>query len=372
MNVEYYKPSLLNVFRFKGSIIPNVILQTLIITLFTAIITGVHITTNIKLSIPESLILIPVTGFSISLLLTYRLNSACNTYMESRKTWSGVVVCIRNITRLIWVDIRSANETDKKEEKEILIEKRAAIRLLVGFAFALKHFLRGEDGNILEDIKPYLSVRSHLPGFEILNQLEIITDNQTPKTLHFINKKKQPVQPFIDLKHNLPLEITLYISSYVTTQFRKKRIEVPMANVLLAMINEMVLYITRFERILKTPLPLAFSIHLYQTLWIYCLSLPFQFVAIVGWLTIVIVFFVAFILFGVERIAAEVENPFGDGYNHFDLDYFCETIKREVSDILKHEPPDDSHWVFDFESSSFTNDITQSKEDVNANNEIHE
>ncbi|KAF0483853.1 UPF0187-domain-containing protein [Gigaspora margarita] len=104
---------------------------------------------------------------------------------------------------------------------------------------------------------------------------------------------------------------------------------------MLTIINLLVEYITRFERILKTPLPIAFSIHLYQSLWIYCLSLPFQLVASVGWITIIIVFFVSFILFGVERITAEVQNPFGYGYNHFDLDYFCETVKREINAINK-------------------------------------
>ncbi|CAG8634240.1 1661_t:CDS:2, partial [Gigaspora rosea] len=321
MSIDYYRPSLLNIFRWKGSIIPYVILPTLILTSFTAIVTVIHMKTNIKLSIPQSFTLIPVTSFAIALLLTYRLNSACD--------------------KVVKPDVKNVNKTDEKEEREILIEKKVAIKLLIGFAFALKHYLREEEGNILEDVKPYLNIKSSLPGFENLNRLEVITENQKPNTSSFIKKKKQP---FIELKPNLPLEISLYISGYITTQLRKKRIEPPIASNMLTIINLLVEYITRFERILKTPLPIAFSIHLYQTLWIYCLSLPFQLVASVGWITIVIVFFVSFILFGVERIAAEVQNPFGYGYNHFDLDYFCETVKREITAIIKHDPPDDSHW----------------------------
>ncbi|KAF0478656.1 UPF0187-domain-containing protein [Gigaspora margarita] len=110
---------------------------------------------------------------------------------------------------------------------------------------------------------------------------------------------------------------------------------------MLTIINLLVEYITRFERILKTPLSIAFSIHLYQTLWVYCISLPFQLVASVGWLTIIIVFFVSFILFGVERIATEVPNPFGY---------------------------DDSHWVSDVENKNIT---IQSTEDEGVNNEVH-
>ncbi|KAF0478659.1 UPF0187-domain-containing protein [Gigaspora margarita] len=278
-----------------------------------------------------------------------------------------MVCAIRNLTRFIWIDVKNVNKTDEKEEREILIEKKVAIKLLIGFAIALKHYLREEEGNILEDVKPYLNIKSSLPGFENLNRLdEVITENQKPNTSSFIKKKKQPI---IELKPNLPLEISLYISGYITTQLRKKRIEPTIASNMLTIINLLVEYITRFERILKTPLPIAFSIHLYQTLWVYCLSLPFQLVASVGWITIVIVFFVSFILFGVERIAAEVQNPFGYGYNHFDLDYFCETVKREITAIIKHDPPDDSHWVFDVENKNIT---FQSTEDEGANNEVHE
>ncbi|RIB03844.1 hypothetical protein C2G38_2048934 [Gigaspora rosea] len=155
-------------------------------------------------------------------------------YWESRKTWSAMVCTIRNLTRFIWIDVKNVNKNDEKEE--ILIEKKVAIKLLIGFAFAIKHYLREEEGNILEDVKPYLNIKSSLPGFKNLNRLEVITENQKPNTS----------------------------------------------------------------------------------------SLSFQLVVSVGWITIAIMFFVSFILFGVERIAAEVQNHFGHGYNHFDLDYFCE------------------------------------------------
>ncbi|CAG8787239.1 20896_t:CDS:1, partial [Gigaspora rosea] len=78
------------------------------------------------------------------------------------------------------------------------------------------------EGNILIDVKPYLNIKSSLSRFENLNRLEEITENQTSNTSSFINKKNLPI---IDLKPNLPLEISLYISSYITNQLRKKRNE---------------------------------------------------------------------------------------------------------------------------------------------------
>ncbi|KAF0478657.1 hypothetical protein F8M41_023959 [Gigaspora margarita] len=58
---------------------------------------------------------------------------------------------IRNLPRFIWIDVKNVNKTDEKKEREIMIEKKIVIKLLIGFAFALKHYLREEEGNILED-----------------------------------------------------------------------------------------------------------------------------------------------------------------------------------------------------------------------------
>ncbi|CAG8534970.1 1010_t:CDS:2, partial [Scutellospora calospora] len=85
---------------------------------------------------------------------------------------------------------------------------------------------------------------------------------------------------------NLPLEISLYISDYILTQMRCERINVPLANYLLNNVDVLIDCLSSLERITSTPIPLAYHIHLLQTVWIYCLSLPFQLVESVGWSTI--------------------------------------------------------------------------------------
>ncbi|RIB05697.1 Bestrophin/UPF0187 [Gigaspora rosea] len=133
MSIDYYRPSLLNIFRWKESIIPYVILPTLILTSFTAVVTVIYMKTNIKLSIPQSFTLILVTSFAIALLLTYRLNSACDKYWESCKTWSAMVCAIRNLTRFIWIDVKNVNKNDEKKEKEILIKRKLPHRICICF-----------------------------------------------------------------------------------------------------------------------------------------------------------------------------------------------------------------------------------------------
>jgi ion channel-forming bestrophin family protein len=87
------------------------------------------------------------------------------------------------------------------------------------------------------------------------------------------------------------------------------------------------------ERILKTPIPLAYGIHLKQLLLIYNLTLPFQFVGELGWYSVIIVAIISFTLFGIEEIGIEIENPFGTDKNDLPLDTICETIKKNIESL---------------------------------------
>jgi len=203
---------------------------------------------------------------------------------------------------------------------------------LIGFAVATKHFLREEDGRLYEDLEPLISnIHSKLPAFSQETQQKLCSKQRLTLWDQFLHRTLKPHLRAdkegggTNLIHNynLPLEISLYLSSYVHNNFKKKRIDVPTAQNMHNCINTMVDCLSQFERVLRSPIPLAYSIHLVQTVWIYCLSLPFQLVSVATWSTIPIVFFTSVVLFGVERIGAEIENPFGYDDNDLPLDDFC-------------------------------------------------
>ncbi|CAG8613772.1 2931_t:CDS:2, partial [Scutellospora calospora] len=245
-----------------------------------------------------------------------------------------------------------------KKDTRILIEKRTVIRLLIGYAYAVKNYLREEEGEDFKDeVKPFISnIKSDLPGFKHLTGESQKTEGNVTKFLDIfsVSNKKKPHQREHINNYNLPLEISLYISDYITTQFRLKRIGVPLSNNLIVNVNLLTDCLSSFERILSTPIPLAYSIHLSQTVWIYCLSLPFQLVGLTGWSNIVIVFLATFILLGIERIAAEIENPFGTDPNDLNLDLFCKTLEEEIKKITSQKnPPNVNDWVFNEENHPF-------------------
>ncbi|KAL0959299.1 hypothetical protein HGRIS_014563 [Hohenbuehelia grisea] len=123
------------------------------------------------------------------------------------------------------------------------------------------------------------------------------------------------------VSHNIPLEISLYLDSYIAAQQQKKLIDVPTINLLLASLNQLVDGLTGLERILTTPIPFSYSIHLWTVTTIYCLLLPFQIWKTLGWLSIPGTVIAAFFFYGFLVAGEEIENPFG--YDKNDLVRFA-------------------------------------------------
>jgi len=104
-------------------------------------------------------------------------------------------------------------------------------------------------------------------------------------------------------------------------------------------------YITNFEdslsaieRILTTPLPFVYSVHIRHTVWIYLFFLPFQLIDQFGWSTIPGVGIASFIYLGFLAAGEEIEQPFGYDENDLDLDLFCQEIVHKDIDGLKSTP----------------------------------
>jgi putative membrane protein len=104
------------------------------------------------------------------------------------------------------------------------------------------------------------------------------------------------------------------------------------------LINSMIDVLGGCERILKTPIPLAYAIHLKQLLLLYCLALPFQMVNDLAWGTGPVVALISFTLFGIEEIGIEIENPFEHDTNDLPLDSICATMQRNINDLISLSP----------------------------------
>lgn len=86
------------------------------------------------------------------------------------------------------------------------------------------------------------------------------------------------------------------------------------------------------ERILKTPMPFAYVVHLRTFLFIWLAALPFGVVKNCRWGTIPVCCVAAYSLMGFEDIGVEIENPFGHDFNDLPLDSITTTITTNLQE----------------------------------------
>ena len=134
--------------------------------------------------------------------------------------------------------------------------------------------------------------------------------------------------------NHLPTAVALQISQ----QLRRARDLNLVSDYVMATIDQntqlLVDYVGGCERICKTPIPFAYMVHVRRALIIYCLLLPFALVGEFSWLTVPITFILAYVFIGIEEIGVEIEDPFGSDENDLPLELICQTIERNLLDMI--------------------------------------
>lgn len=289
------------ILRVQGTVIPAILPWVILCGMYGFFVSlAYELNLPISLSIPQVSKVLPnvVVTFNIilSLLLVFRTNTAHERFWEGRKLWGALVNTVRNLARDIWIFI-------EEQEPEDRLEKEAILRLAVAFSVAMKLHLRREAVN---------------------QELETLMS-----PLHY--GKLQSV-------NHAPLEIAFWIGDYLQHQYNRNFVNIYQLAALQKLVDDLVDILGGCERILKTPLPLAYAIKLKQLLLMYCLILPFELVGGLGLWTGPILAFVSLILLGIEEIGAEIEEPFGHDPNDLPLDVICDTMLRNVQDLIKSAP----------------------------------
>ena len=287
--MQWFKSAL----RWQGSVIPSVLPRALVCGLFGVFISCLY-GYGFSVSLPFLGTILP--NVVLGLLLVFRTNTAYERFWEGRKFWGIINNNIRNLARQIWV---SVDEREPKDREN----KVAALRSIVAFAVATKLHLRAEPVN---------------------SELEELLSAERYSKLKSMN--------------NPPLEIAFWIGDYMQQQYERNRLNIYQLTSMHELLNNLVDCLGGCERILKTPMPLAYAIHLKQLLLIYCFSLPFQIVKETSWFTGPIVVLISFTLLGIEAIGLEIENPFGHDANDLPLDTICANMRRNMEDLITLAP----------------------------------
>ncbi|KAI9237033.1 MAG: Bestrophin/UPF0187 [Podila humilis] len=361
--------------RIRGSVIPSVISDVCIVTCWSAAIIFIEHGKYLPFSLNFPQVIASVLSIIVGLILAFRTNTAYDRFWEGRKLWASLDVQMRNFSRMIWVGMKetphnpaapavaapalnagvhlfgrspSPNGKAPKTSNAAFVhhdddhEKILVIKLLLAYAVSVKHHLRQEFGTRYYDLE-YLLPEGFVPCAATDNvEIKVVHDKATGDRHRHYNEEAWTIRAGNeDGQMSLPLEIMYALSLWIIGENRAGRIEGSLVGNLLGSINSMTDIFTNMERIVFTPIPLAYSIHLRQVVYLYTLALPFTFVTQLSWGTVPLMALCSFTLFGVEGIGREIENPFGKDSNDLHMDEFCRDLKREMDYMvnLKNRVP---------------------------------
>ncbi|KAJ3089334.1 hypothetical protein HK102_006633 [Quaeritorhiza haematococci] len=143
----------------------------------------------------------------------------------------------------------------------------------------------------------------------------------------------------------LPMEIANLLAAYVKERRRKDQIHFMVAAGMNGSIGTLTDAVSGLERILSTPVPLAYSLHLRHAVVLYLIFLPFLLLKDYVWWTIPLVTVASFTLMGIEHIGAEIENPFGRDRNDLPLEAYCDIIRQDVLFLCARPVPNAREWT---------------------------
>lgn len=220
--------------RMHGSILPKMIVPLLWVagwsTMITCISRFVH-------DLGISSLLLTITGFVVSLGLSFRSSTAYERYNEGRKYWTQLILSSQSLSRVIWIHAseRWGDEEDPSAGKRDLLGKMTALNLITAFSVSLKHKLRFEPYSGYEDLSGLIghldtfaraattpeSCQPRKVGFfkSVGTHLGVSFAESNPRRL--LKKESKPLG-------NLPLEILSYLAAYVDETVEEGRLKVPM------------------------------------------------------------------------------------------------------------------------------------------------
>lgn len=287
-------------FQMRGSVLPRVAPR---VWLFMGYSVLVVLTRQMGWKLPIG-ILGEITAnvaynLVLGLLLVFRTNSSYDRYWEGRKAWGQIIIALRNLARTIQVAIPTPTEAEWRQKKQ-------ALQWLMAFPVAVKLHLR---------------------------------QNPDPQELQVFLTPTEYAE--IAPVFNRPVYITLWLEDYLQRQLHHRRLDSNRVWELDEALNQLIQGLATCERIIQTPVPLAYVIYLKQLIVLYCLALPLALKPELGWAVVAITGIVAFILMGVEELAREIENPFGLDVNDLPLEDLCQMVQRSIEMISQFRPTAD-------------------------------
>lgn len=300
-------------FVWRGSVIPQILPRLGVLFVWASLVVASHgVWGPLPLHIgPESLGLLGVT---LAIFLGFRNTTSYERFWEARTLWGELLNAARAFARQSFTLPEPA--LDREERRRVAV-------LLAAVAHTLNEQLRRES----------LSSERGAP------------DPHTPS----VNVDAEPSAfraRLVDAAYK-PLTVIQELSVLVRELRRDGRIS---SHVLFAMdrnLDRLIDVVGGCERIASTPIPFVYGVLLHRTVYMYSALLPFALVEALGWSTPWVEVLICYTFVALDRVTAELEDPFGTEGNDLPLDAMTRNVERSVLELAgeplppPHRPDDD-------------------------------
>jgi putative membrane protein len=227
-------------------------------------------------------------GFAISMLLVFRTNTAYDRWWEGRKLWGALVNNSRNLA----VKLNAMLPHEDSRNRSFFI------KIIPRFAHELKNHLQSEE------------------------------------TRYLLDDQAHPEIPHFDRTKHIPNQVAGLIYSRINLLYKQGVIT---GEQMIMLNNEVTSFLDitgACERIKNTPIPYSYSAFIKKFIFVYVITLPLGYVFNLGYLIIPVVIIIFYVLASLELIAEEIEDPFGKDSNDLPMQRLCETMQKNIVEIL--------------------------------------
>ncbi|GAA6026050.1 hypothetical protein JCM10207_005231 [Rhodosporidiobolus poonsookiae] len=141
---------------------------------------------------------------------------------------------------------------------------------------------------------------------------------------------------------NVPLELIEVLSVWAGEVQRRGGTDILTVTNLCNALAQLSEALVGLERVLMGPMPLAYSLYLRHSIWLFLVLMPFMSVKSLGWLTVPAVAIATFTFLGLLRLGDQIENPLGYDDSDLDLESFVSTILRDLHNLTARDPAENA------------------------------
>ena len=254
---------------------------------------------------------ISILGVALSIFLGFRNNWAYDRWWEARKIWGGIINDSRSFAMQVLTLIDKHHMKNEVSDDDVHQVQRLFIYRHLAWINALRLQLREQTA--WEDLRIFLPNAEFIALPDQVNKATQINLQQA-KQLNEVYKTGLTN----DFRH---IEIMQSLKEFYNLQ-------------------------GKCERIKKTPFIRYYDLLTRVFLWIFIVLLPFGLLENVGIATIPLTMTIAFAFSIIEQTGRYTENPFDNSPNDIPLTSMCNTIERDLRQMLgETELPDATQAV---------------------------